>query len=69
MNHTPGPANVTAIAGIDYNTTARVDGDLSKLLYHANWVCRLFGTDNPQGIAELKEHVRQLREAIAKATA
>lgn len=40
----------------------------AEMFEHARWVCRLFGTDNPQGIKELKEHIKSLREAVGEAT-
>lgn len=38
-----------------------------ELFAHADMVCKLFGTDNPQGLKELKEHVGNLRLAVKKA--
>lgn len=39
-----------------------------ELLEAASWVCKLFGTNHPTGIKELKQYIRQLREAVKKAT-
>lgn len=39
-----------------------------QLLEHARWVVRLFGTDHPQGIEDLKRHIDELREAVGACT-
>lgn len=31
---------------------------------HARWVVRLYGTDHPKGLAELREHMDALRRIL-----
>lgn len=38
-----------------------------ELLEAATWVVRLFGTDHPEGIEDLKRKVGELREVCRKA--
>ena len=46
---------------------ARLIAAAPDLLRHALWVCRLFGTDHPQGLADLRDHVKQLSAAVHEA--
>lgn len=48
---------------------ARLIAAAPELLEAARWVCRLYGTDHPQGLIELKDYVQELRAVIAKAEA
>lgn len=45
---------------------ARAISALPELIEKARMVCKLFGTDHPQGIVDLKDAVNDLRIAITK---
>jgi hypothetical protein len=52
-----------------YNTDATVDvnpNPTKDVIDAATWIVRLFGTDHPEGIAELRNEVTKLREALPK---
>ena len=55
-------------AGEHGAANARLIAAAPSLLENAQWVCKLFGTDNPQGIEELKSYVHALRCAVQQAT-
>lgn len=37
------------------------------LLENAHWVCKLFGTDHPEGVEQLKSYIHALRCAVKQA--
>lgn len=46
---------------------ARLIATAPELLDAASWVVRLFGTDHPEGIKDLQQKVRELRDVCKKA--
>lgn len=46
---------------------ARAIAEIPELIEHARWVTRLYGTDDPVGVEDLRSSIRQLRAAIARA--
>lgn len=49
------------------DANARLIEKSPELLEAAQWVVRLFGTDHPEGIEDLKQKVRELREVCRAA--